>query len=173
SAAEEESLSLVRTNASLLRDVERLRAETKSLNDKIKQIISENEAAPSDSSGSSSSGSSSSSSSSSSASQQRLLHARLEEASLLRAAAEDELRSCRLELLQRDVQLKETKRQIEQLLLRQQTEERQTEQLQQQLQLAAVKDQLLSRMPSLELAAAQLNAELKTAHETMQQQHSS
>ena len=77
---------------------------------------------------------------------------------MLRAAAEEELRAARIESVQREVQLKQLKRSLEDMKAAAERDSKQNEVLQRQLQLAAAKEQLLSRVPSLELAAAQLNA---------------
>ncbi|OEH75192.1 hypothetical protein cyc_07947 [Cyclospora cayetanensis] len=148
-AAEEEKVSLVRNNASLLREVERLRAEAKTLNSQMKDLI----AGSLPSSGGNQKA----------ASQQQLLLARLEEAALLRTSAEEEIRCLRLERAQGEAQLKELRRQIEDLKAAAQREESQTEELQRQLQLTTMKDHLLSRMPALELSVNQLRAKLWSA----------
>ena len=90
--------------------------------------------------------------------QQQLLLARLNEAALMRQVAEEEIRSLRLERLQGDFQIKQLKKLLEEARAASIKDERQAEELQRQLQLTAIKDQLLSRLPSLELSSAQLRA---------------
>lgn len=77
--------------------------------------------------------------------------ARLEEAALLRAALEEELRTLRLEVAQRSAETRQLHCQLDGKKRVLEEESLRAEELQQQLQFSAVNRELLSRLPTLEL----------------------